>query len=49
MIMCAYKTVGKGYKDGEGVGSPPGHTLGGERKCRSGTKKHSYITIRNVD
>ena len=45
MIRCGENMVGKGEREGEGLGSPSGQTLVSRWKWRIGNKKHSYITI----
>ena len=45
MILYGDKTIVNEDRERAGAGSPPRRTSDGERKCRSGTKKHSYVTI----
>ena len=45
MILCGDKTASKGEREGSRAGSPPRRTSGVGSKWRSGTKKHSYVTI----
>ena len=49
MILFGDNTVGKVEREGAGAVSPFGRTSCARRKWLSGTKKHIYVTISNVD